>query len=237
LEWTEETIRFFEDAADMTDYYEIIARRIAENLPKDAQICDAGCGLGYLSLALAPYCTHITAIDTSKAAVAAFAKRVAKSKNISVLCGDVAKRPPASRYDAMVFCLFGDMEQTLKIAAEQCRGKVFLIKRDYDHHRFSAGKESLGIYTAAYSEKILQEKNIPYEEERFSASFGQPFRSLDDAQRFFALYNRSDKVSFSEEEVRRKLTTGKSEEFPLFLPNERRLCLLSFDARDIPKER
>ena len=60
----------------------------------------------------------------------------------------------------MVFCLFGRTEDTLRIAKKQCRGKIFLVKRDYSHHRFSAGKVSLGEYTAGSTEAVLHEKAL-----------------------------------------------------------------------------
>lgn len=43
---------------------------------------------------------------------------------------------------------------------------------------------SLGEYTAGSTENVLREKGIPYTVERFTAEFGQPFRSLEAAERF-----------------------------------------------------
>lgn len=123
--WTEESIAFLRDAAAMNRYYETVAEKVTPQLPENAHVCDAGCGIGELSLALKPYCRHVTA-----------------------RCGDVEALTPKEPYDAMVFCLFGRTEDTLRIARKQCRGKIFLVKSDYSHHRFSAGKVSLGEYTA-----------------------------------------------------------------------------------------
>ena len=61
--WTEESIAFLRDAAAINRYYETIAERIAPQLPENAHICDAGCGIGELSLALKPYCHHVTAVE------------------------------------------------------------------------------------------------------------------------------------------------------------------------------
>ena len=63
--WTEESIAFLRDAAAINRYYETIAERIAPQLPENAHICDAGCGIGELSLALKPYCHHVTAVDAA----------------------------------------------------------------------------------------------------------------------------------------------------------------------------
>ena len=125
MQWTDESIAFLRDAAATNRYYETVAEKITPQLPENAHVCDAGCGIGELSLALKPYCRHVTAI-----------------------CGDVEALTPKEPYDAMVFCLFGRTQNTLRIAKKQCRGRIFLVKRDYSHHRFSAGKVSLGEYTA-----------------------------------------------------------------------------------------
>lgn len=81
-------------------------------------------------------------------------------KGVTAICGDVEALTPKEPYDAMVFCLFGRTEDTLRIARKQCRGKIFLVKSDYSHHRFSAGKVSLGEYTAGSTEAVLHEKAL-----------------------------------------------------------------------------
>ena len=81
-------------------------------------------------------------------------------KGVTAICGDVEALTLEKPYDAMVFCLFGRTEDTLRIARKQCRGKIFLVKSDYSHHRFSAGKVSLGEYTAGSTEAVLHEKGV-----------------------------------------------------------------------------
>ena len=185
MQWTDESIAFLRDAAAMNRYYETIAEKIAPQLPENAHICDAGCGIGELSLALKPYCRHVTAVDADELAVKTLESH--RPERVAARCGDIEALAPDKPYDAMVFCLFGRTEDALGIAGRQCRGKIFLVKRDYSHHRFSAGKVSLGEYTAGSMEAVLHEKGVPYTVERFTAEFGQPLRSLEAAERFFAL--------------------------------------------------
>ena len=52
--WTPEGMAFLQDAMACCGYYPALARRIAPYLPKQAHVCDAGCGLGGLSVALLP---------------------------------------------------------------------------------------------------------------------------------------------------------------------------------------
>lgn len=156
--WTEESIAFLRDAAAMNRYYETVAERNAPQLTENAHICDAGCGIGELSLALKPYCRHVTAVDADELAIKTLEAHLIKG--VTAICGDVEALTPKEPYDAMVFCLFGRTEDTLRIAKKQCRGKIFLVKRDYSHHRFSAGKVSLGEYTAGSTEAVLHEKAL-----------------------------------------------------------------------------
>lgn len=105
---------------------------------KNAHVCDAGCGIGELSLALKPYCRHVTAVDADALAIKTLKAHLIEG--VIAICGDVEALTPKEPYDAMVFCLFGRTEDTLRIAKKQCRGKIFLVKRDYSHHRFQRGK-------------------------------------------------------------------------------------------------
>ena len=91
FEWTEETIRFREDAAVRVQFDAAIAQHILPFLPENAHVCDAGCGLGFLSLALAPHCRRITAVDASSAALAVLARNAVRMgyDNIQIVQGDL----------------------------------------------------------------------------------------------------------------------------------------------------
>ena len=103
--WNEDMIRFLRDASEQSDYHRLLAARIARELPENARVCDAGCGLGYLSLRLAPYCRQITAVDRSAEALAVLERNIAAGgpQNITPLCGEIENLPPREPYDAMVF--------------------------------------------------------------------------------------------------------------------------------------
>lgn len=235
MQWMDESIAFLRDAAAMNRYYETIAEKITPQLQENAHVCDAGCGIGELSLALKPYCRHVTAVDADALAIKTLKAHLIEG--VIAICGDVEALTPKEPYDAMVFCLFGRTEDTLRIARKQCRRKIFLVKRDYSHHRFSAGKVSLGEYTAGSTEAVLHEKGVPYTVERFTAEFGQSFRSLEAAERFFALYNRSRSETLSKDEIKACLTAGPSEKFPYYLPHEKALCLFTIETAAISKEK
>ena len=99
--WTEESIAFLRDAAAMSDYYRVIAGKIAPHLPENVHMCDAGCGIGELSIALAPYCRHVTAVDADELAVKTLESH--RPERVAARCGDIEALAPDKPYDAMVF--------------------------------------------------------------------------------------------------------------------------------------
>lgn len=114
MQWTDESIAFLRDAAAMNRYYETVAEKITPQFQENAHVCDAGCGIGELSLALKPYCRHVTAVDADELAIKTLEAHLIKG--VTAICGDVEVLTPKEPYDAMVFCLFGRTEDTLRIA-------------------------------------------------------------------------------------------------------------------------
>ena len=97
MQWTDESIAFLRDAAAMNRYYETVAERIAPQLPENAHICDAGCGIGELSLALKPYCHHVTAVDADALAIKTLKAHLIEG--VTARCGSSKRTftlPPAS---------------------------------------------------------------------------------------------------------------------------------------------
>lgn len=92
MQWTDESIAFLRDAPAMNRYYETIAEKIAPQLPENAHVCDAGCGIGELSLALKPYCRHVTAVDADALAIKTLKAHLIEG--VIAICGDVEALTP-----------------------------------------------------------------------------------------------------------------------------------------------
>ena len=137
--WTAEMVAYMEAAAERSDFYQQIARAAAEAAPGGGVICDAGCGLGFSSLALAPYFQKVVAADRSAEALAVL-RRKNTCPNLELLEGDLFAQPPDTPYDAMLFCFFGSAEEILRCARRQCRGRVVVVKPTRSRHRFSRGQ-------------------------------------------------------------------------------------------------
>ena len=67
--WTPDMVRFMADAIRVNGSCAAMAAALSQVLPLGARVCDAGCGLGGLSLALAPYCRAVVAADLSAEAI------------------------------------------------------------------------------------------------------------------------------------------------------------------------
>ena len=238
--WSQDSIRFRMDAAKYTKYDDAIIAQILPHLTPNAHVCDAGCGLGYTSVALARSCAHVTAIDTSKQALFVLKRNLAANQiqNIDVLEGDLFLMEPEQKYDAMLFCFFGRLEETLRAAKAQCAGNVFMVKKNWQTHRFTPGETPLKRFTFHQTLLELETLQIPYRAETFPIEMGQPFRSIDDAVLFLETYRQEDDdAEIAPEKVKRLLRKTDSDEFPYFLPAQRTLGIVSVHVNDIPDER
>lgn len=236
--WYEDMVRFMRDASEYGTYNQELARLLAPHLTKDMHICDAGCGLGYLSLALAPFAGHVTSVEKNPDASAVLEDNCRKLgiTNITPRCGTIQEVIPEEKYDAMVFCFFGGIHEILASAKEQCRGTVFIITRNYTTHRFSVGSHPTGSYGYRRSNEVLRSLGVPFEETTFDLEFGQPFRCWEDARKFYEIYSHDeDKSAITEEFLRSKVVETGREDFPLYMPHRRNLAILKFETSDIPE--
>ena len=237
--WYKDMVRFMRDASEYGTYNQELAKMLAPALTKDMHICDAGCGLGYLSLALAPYAGYITSVEKNPDALAVLKEncRDLGIINVTPRCGTVQEAMPQKKYDAMVFCFFGGIHEILETAKRQCSGTVFIITRAYTTHRFSVGSHPTGSYGYLSSREVLTDLGMPFEESVYDLEFGQPFRSMEDARRFFEVYSQDeDKSDITDEFLRGKVVETGREDFPLHMPHWRKLAILKFETSDIPQE-
>ena len=62
--WTQERIRWYLDASERTDFHARLADYIRPYVRPEDHLCDLGCGLGRVSLALAKDVAKVTCVDT-----------------------------------------------------------------------------------------------------------------------------------------------------------------------------
>lgn len=227
FKWTQESIAYMDDACRRTDFHQRLAAELQPYLRETDCVCDAGCGLGYLSLSLAPYVGAVTAVEWDSQALAVLEREVKAQgiANVTAVQGDVLAYRPDTRFDAMVFCFFGSIEEILAAAARCCRGTVLAVVRNDARHRFSDKSRRPGRHSYETACRVLTEKGISFTTRTASFAFDQPFRSLEAARRFFELYGGS-------EDWRARLVETGDPEFPWQLPSRRDFGLIVFQAGD-----
>ena len=236
--WHEDMIRFMTDASEYGDYYRQLTAQMRPWLSADMHICDAGSGLGYLSLALAPYVRQVTAVEKHPDAAAVLSNNCKRHRigNVISRCGSIDDILPAEKYDAMVFCFFGGIRHILELAKQQCKGDVFVFTRNYRNHRFSAGDIPTGWEGYPESKALLEGASIPFQQQTLAPEFGQPFRDLRDVRRFFELYSKDRDTSvLTEGYLKSKLVETGREDLPWYSPHQRQIAFLHFSVDDIPE--
>lgn len=225
FEWTRERVAFMDDACRQTDFYRRLAAALRPYLRPDDRLCDAGCGLGYLSLALSPLVASVTAVERDDLALSVLRREISAQHitNLSPVLADALTYRPDKAFDVMVFCFFGSMEEILSITDRCCAGTVLVLVRDHARHRFSGKPYEPGRHSLASARQVLSERGVCFTESTMSLPFHQPFRSLAAAQRFFELYGGN-------EGWRERLLPSDDPEFPWYLPSRRSFALLTFHA-------
>lgn len=236
--WDPNTIRFMIDASEKASYNRELAAMIGPQLSHGSHVCDAGCGLGYLSLELAKYARQVTAVDICPEALSVLHQNCVTRgiANIDIRCADIEQAPPVQKYDAMVFCLFGGSDQGLCIAKAQCRGDVFMVMRNYPAHRFSVNTHCMEYKGFRDTCLMLDVLGIPYEKKECQLDLGQPFRSMDDARLFFQRYSRDKDVEITDEFLKSRMEETNQSDFPYYMPHMRNVGIVHFQASDIPED-
>ncbi|MBR2423024.1 MAG: methyltransferase domain-containing protein [Oscillospiraceae bacterium] len=236
--WEKDMVLFMRHASEYSDYYQKLTEKMLPWLSQDSHICDAGSGLGYLSLALAPYVKQVTAVERNPNAAAVLTENchTLGISNINACCSSIAEINPGKNYHAMVFCFFGQRREILQLAKRQCSGDVFVFTRNYDRHRFSAGTHRTSYEGYPQFADDLDLLGIPANKETFTLEFGQPFRNPEEAHRFFRVYSKDkNKDVLTDDFVRSQLIDTGRKDFPLYLPHQKHIGFLHFSAKDIPE--
>lgn len=231
--WTQDMVDFMADAAKINRFHAALADAMLPFLPVGGSFCDAGCGIGSLALAMAPHFKSVVAADINVRALNAL-RAQNPPENVEVRCCDIL-RGTQPEFDVMAFCFFGSAGEILQAAARQCRGVIAIITRTWNEHRFTLSQEGAPLRRENRLLQELQERSIPYDCRELTFDMGQPFRTIDDALRFFRTYDRNDSArALTAGEVRERLTVREDAEFPWYFPLERTVSLVLIRAKDLP---
>ena len=115
-------------------------------------------------------------------------------------------------------------------------GEVLAVMRSDAAHRFSAAQPAIrrGGYSRGREE--LEKLGVPFQAKEMELPMGQPFRTLEDARRFFELYRQPDDTTpITDALLQTRLTATGREDFPFYLPQSRRFGLLRWHAGTMPE--
>ena len=221
--WSADAVAFMRDASEYGAFYRELREILLPYLSQDDSVLDAGCGLGYLAQAVAADCRSIVAADRAEAAISAMRLRELP-RNMDVRCTDVFTL--TERFDVLLCSYFGRGGEILRLRETIAPKRTIVIQRNCAAHRFSVG-EVEERHGWQGMDLCLAERGIPFEKISVSLEFGQPFRSLADAVRFFALYNKSS-AAVTEEAVAAKLTPIEEAPYAYYLPQTRDMYIYIF---------
>lgn len=230
--WTPEMIRFMQTANARGSFHRKLAESLTPKLRGCETLCDAGCGLGGLSVALSGALAHITAADVSEPALDALRETLRASgiENVTPLHCDLLRTPCREQYDAMIFCFFGRLSEILPVARRQCRKRLIIIKKNYAQHRFSLTQQPIRCETAPRACQALREAGIAFAWDEKTLEYGQPLASLDEAVRFFQIYSRdTDPACITPQTVLPLLQTTGDSAYPYYLPQPRQLGIITIE--------
>lgn len=234
--WSERSVELMRDASEYGEYYSSLVKRIVPVI-KGGCVLDAGCGLGYLSLEMAKYAQHVTAADRDAKALAVLKDNIASRKveNIDVIEGDLFAHCPKQTYDALVFCFFGGIEESLRLAGKCLKphGKMIMIKKAWEKHRFTLSEKKLSGHTIVQAQEKLKALNIPYTVETLELEMGQPVRSPAEAAEFFSIYD-ADGICVSAEDIIGRLVPIHHEKFSFYLPAKKQIGIITLEMGDTP---
>lgn len=220
--WDSQMIRWMCEAMDYGSYNSNLADCIRPHLCKNDYICEAGCGLGLLSLELAKYVRKITAFDRNADALAVLKDRISWKgiQNIETRCSLLDDFQSYETPDAMLFCLFGSAEEMIASAERlHCEKVIAVLRRQKDELWHADQQLSLEPVSAlGWQICDRQIMDIP---------LNQPFRNLNDARVFLELYAPKESDSpMTDEELESVLVPVIHATYRYELPVTRRLELL-----------
>ena len=221
--WNAEQITYFVDAAENSDFFRLLSEHIASALQPTDRVLDAGCGLGYLSFALLPYCKSVTAVDSDPQAIAYLRTRISGKQRIAAACADVFTIP--LKFDAIVCCRFGSTEEALRLFDASQARVLILVKRNDPFGRIDGS--AVHTRTASEAKQTLSQNGRRFTEAQITLSFDQPFRSQQDALRFFQLYRKNTENDADADMRAERLMQTGDPVFPLRFPITHSLSVLT----------
>ncbi|MGC5328069.1 class I SAM-dependent methyltransferase [Brevibacillus sp. SYSU BS000544] len=223
--WTTENIKWFERAADQTEFYSLVANQLRDVVTSHSTVFDLGCGTGYLSMELSPFVASVTAVDWNEEALQ-FLQRKSKERQIDNIMRELRDWrcwQPDSQADLVCISYCDGFMEHFPYLMELT--KRFLVGIFPLEHRESHPNQE----TFPKLVQFLQRQQIPFESTTICCDFGQPMESLDECREFLNHYTKTPKKLLPDELLTRYLSENES---GWYLPKVRKSGLLLIDKEN-----
>lgn len=219
--WDKDQIRWYEEASEASSFHRELASLIRPFLKADDRVCDWGCGLGKLSLELAPYVESIDCVDCDPGVLRSLDEAAVRQgrTNIRRHLGQAETMDLGCDVGLMVF--FGTPVPLMFSCIQRSR-RLLIRVMNADKEGQVRGRESV-----AEIEQALNEAGYPYDRKDASLVFGQPFSSLEDAKAYLSLYGREGE---GVEERLKQVVKRKHPLYPYYLAKEKDISILVVDS-------
>lgn len=240
--WTEQSRRWYAQAALRTDYHrrqaEACVALLGDVFPKDspagASFAEWGCGPGFLTLALSGLGLDVTGLDTDGECLA-IGREEARLRGLSCRFeeADCLALPRERKWDVVVACHFADLAEDLETFRVHARRAIlFFAPRQGEKPLVPGRPYRRRQRFADHVEADLRARGVPFESRDLTLEFGQPFADRDEAGAFLAHYSRGE-IGADEMEVQLE-RLRVLEDGTLYLPHAKRLALFLVRPDTVP---
>lgn len=232
VEWNPKTIDWICSAGAYTGFPQALAGQLLEQIPPQHSVCDLGCGVGLVDLALAAGVRSVTGVDQSDPALDRLAALAAADglRNLEVCCADVDSL--VCRWDTAVTIFFGGGERLVDFL-RLSRVQVLAVLQEGDTPSFGPCHPPKKN-TVAHTVQVLERLGARYEVVRGALEYGQPFCSRGEAADFIHTYARGEQTGVEDYLDRALEPTGRSD-YPWYLPQQKRFGIITLRRADNPE--
>ena len=227
--WDDDTIRWYQEANAYTDFFTNVAQVISPALEKETHLCDVGCGLGLVDLALRKKVKAITAIDSNEKVIASLKGQIKKKEITNIETKVMDYQQMTGNYDVILLSFFASRD--LDFFLDHCRKLIVLVDQKTKIKPFIDGTRSHRRNTESRLVESLVKNNHDYLVKRATFEFGQPLGSRAEADRYmektYPKAQAHQRSSYLEEE----LLENDDHTYPYYLAREKALSIFEIAGR------
>lgn len=189
--WEERSIDWYRRAAAYHGFHRHLAGLLAPWIEPGDTVCDLGCGLGQLALALSDGPNAVTAVDVDPAPLAVLREEAGGRPNLEILEADCRALPSGRRWDVAVLCFFGRITQpgNLDDYLSLCGKRLIAVVSASAHSDISpSGRSARQKERVPEVRDYLMARGLSFRLVETALESGQPLESPEEAAAFVGHY-------------------------------------------------